>query len=332
MNYPKISIVTPSFNQGQYIEQTIQSVIEQNYPNLEYIIIDGGSTDNTVDIIKKYESHITYWVSEKDKGQTHAINKGFSKCTGDIFNWLNSDDYYEPGALKSVANAFSDDVVKVVCGKEIGFYDNGIEEVIHTSSVIKTTTEETIFTAIIDQPCTFFKKKDIEDFYPLHTSLHYVMDKELWIRFLSKYGISNIAQIEKILTRFRLHHSSKSVSEATGFETEFSILKAELLKRLEAPLWLIEDTRQNIPGGVTGFSFNTLDIINLNKATLLSMFAVEYATRQYVKDNWPNAKKAMQYVKDIGRLNNTNWQQYFKTVVLPVPLLKTLKTVKSKIN
>ncbi len=90
--YPKISIVTPSYNQGQYLEQTILSVIGQNYPNLEYIIIDGGSTDNSIEIIKKYERYLAYWVSEKDKGHYHAVQKGFDKSTGEIMSWLNSDD------------------------------------------------------------------------------------------------------------------------------------------------------------------------------------------------------------------------------------------------
>ena len=106
MNWPKISIVTPSFNQGQYIEETIISVLSQNYPNLEYIIIDGGSTDNTIGIIKKYESRITYWVSKLVRCQSHAINKGLNKCTGNIFNWLNSDDWYMPGVLFKATNAF----------------------------------------------------------------------------------------------------------------------------------------------------------------------------------------------------------------------------------
>ena len=101
-NYPRISIVTPSYNQGQFIEQTIRSVLLQNYPNLEYIIIDGGSTDNTVETIEKYEQYITYWVSEPDRGQSHAINKGFARCTGEIMAWLNSDDLYLPSALKSL--------------------------------------------------------------------------------------------------------------------------------------------------------------------------------------------------------------------------------------
>lgn len=104
--WPRISIVTPSYNQGQFIEETIRSVLLQGYPNLEYIIIDGGSTDGTAGIIKMYERHLAYWVSEPDRGQTHALNKGYARATGDIFGWLNTDEMYLPGTLARVGRLF----------------------------------------------------------------------------------------------------------------------------------------------------------------------------------------------------------------------------------
>src|SRR5690606_28750520 len=106
-NLPKISIITPSYNQSNFLEETILSVINQNYPNLEFFVIDGGSTDHSVEIIKQYENKIDFWVSEKDNGQSHAINKGFKRATGTIITWLNSDDVLTPGILHKIAEKFS---------------------------------------------------------------------------------------------------------------------------------------------------------------------------------------------------------------------------------
>ena len=115
VDLPRITIITPSYNQGEFIEQTIESILSQGYPDLEYIVMDGGSTDETVNILEKYEGQL-YWVSEKDRGQAHAINKGWHRATGDIYAWLNADDLLNPGALTKVAREFSDPKTHWLCG------------------------------------------------------------------------------------------------------------------------------------------------------------------------------------------------------------------------
>jgi glycosyltransferase involved in cell wall biosynthesis len=237
LNWPKISIVTPSYNQGKFIEQTILSVINQNYPNLEYIVIDGGSTDDTVEIIKKYESYITYWVSEPDKGQSHAINKGLEKCTGQIFNWLNSDDWYMPGALFTVANAFINNPrVLFVSGYENHVEQNGIVN-LYTGTFLKSSVEETIEFCEVSQPSTFFKLEAIRKVNCVSEGLHYIMDGELWIKLLLLYGQDQFIKLDKVLVNFRLHLNSKTVSNAVvnNFWLERSNIILDLQRSIALP-------------------------------------------------------------------------------------------------
>jgi len=230
-NFPKITIITPSFNQGQFLEQTIISVLNQNYPNLEYIIIDGGSKDNSVDIIKKYAAKITYWTSEPDKGQSEAINKGLRIATGDIINWLNSDDYYEPETLFKVAEGFRNPSITSVLGRSHLF--RGEREIVynsHGTDVYAGNLAKTIGWARMDQPETFFRKSAVDKMGLLDTRLHYLMDRDWWIKYLFLFGLDGIHIIPDILVNFRLHADSKTVSQASNFQIDHDTFYYSLAK------------------------------------------------------------------------------------------------------
>ncbi|MDQ0640903.1 glycosyltransferase involved in cell wall biosynthesis [Pedobacter sp. W3I1] len=204
---PKISIITPTFNQGQFIEQTIISVLNQNYENLEYIIIDGGSTDNTLDIIKKYGDKLTYWISEPDFGQTDAINKGYKIATGDIINWLNSDDYLHKNALKNISNSFLKHDVLAVTSIVNNFDNNGSWEEV---TPFFSEKQDYIAKGFNNQPGTFFKKEIWDFFSPLPNQLHFTMDQYIWFCFwltqdASAFKIENYTSVY-----FRRHENSKT--------------------------------------------------------------------------------------------------------------------------
>ena len=219
MNYPKITIVTPSYNQGNFLEKTIRSVLDQNYPNLEYIIIDGGSTDHSVEIIKRYEKHLTYWVSEKDKGQSHAINKGLARYTGDIFNWLCSDDYLEAGSLMYIAEAFlSDKNIHCYSGKLRQFSSSGT--VGYYGNMLMPSWEDTLRLRVLKQPSVFFSRTAIDKMGPLNEGLHYSMDADWLYRFLFLFGQENILEDDFLVAHYFLHDGSKTGSQIPGFIKE----------------------------------------------------------------------------------------------------------------
>ena len=206
--WPRISIVTPSLNQGLFIEETIRSVLLQGYPDLEYIVIDGGSTDDSVEIIKKYERWLTFWVSERDRGQSHAINKGFSKASGEIYSWLNSDDYLMQNALRNVALAYNP-------SEEGGAWCGGGLRVDLNDKVLRKIWPNRLEPeAIADwqksnyaQSACFFSKEAWQKCGPLAEDLYYTMDLDLWIKIAKTFSI---VKVNGLLSADHVHEKAKT--------------------------------------------------------------------------------------------------------------------------
>jgi len=184
--FPKISIVTTSFNQKQFIERTILSVLNQNYPNLEYIIIDGGSTDGSISIIKKYEKYLTFWVSEKDRGQSEGLNKGFKRATGEIVGWQNSDDIYLQGSFLKIVNLFKKSLkTDVVYGNRFDIDEN--ENIIRESIFTKFSKIVYQYDGIsLGTQSTFWRRELFSKIGYLDTDLHFAMDYEFFLRMATK--------------------------------------------------------------------------------------------------------------------------------------------------
>lgn len=231
--WPRVTIVTPSYNQGQFIEETIRSVLLQNYPNLEYIIIDGGSSDNSVEIIKKYSSYLTYWISEPDRGQSHAINKGWKMATGEIVAYLNSDDTYCPNAISTAVNYLdTHQDISMIYGDCL--FINEESENIHLSPIEEFDFQRLVFCNFIPQPAVFFRKNVINEIGFLDESLHMAMDYDLWVRIGLKYNVKYLA---KTLANFRMHKSNKSQVGPDLMSSCADILKIQnkLFNRTDLP-------------------------------------------------------------------------------------------------
>lgn len=206
--YPRISIVTPSYNQGQFIEETIRSVLLQGYPNLEYIIIDGGSTDETLEIIQKYEQYIAYWVSELDEGQADGINKGFIKATGDLIAWQNSDDYYYPDAfIYAVQGALHFREYDVLYGSRNFFNLDGKGSITKDNHMSTFALEKMIPNTNISNQSAFFRRKIFQEGHLIDKSFNHCMDHEFFWRLIFQ-GYKFIF-IPEINACYRLHPDCK---------------------------------------------------------------------------------------------------------------------------
>ena len=248
MTAPLVSILTPSFNQARYLETTIQSVLSQDYPRLEYIIVDGGSTDGSVGIIKKYSGRLAWWVSEKDRGQTDAINKGFAHAMGGIFAWINSDDTYEPRAVGQAVKYLTEHpevgMVYADCN-----YINEDGRAIGRFPAAQTDLPRLRRGYVhIPQQTVFFRADLWKQVGPLNPSFYFAMDYDLWTRIAARSELKYIAG--QAWANFRIHTSGKTIAADDRCWPEMlrvhyrdggsffaPIVAKYYIRKLVAPLW-----------------------------------------------------------------------------------------------
>lgn len=329
-NLPRITIITPSFNQGKYIEQTILSVLEQDYPNLEYIIFDGGSSDETVQIIKKYEKQLACWVSEPDKGQSDAINKGLKRATGDVFNWLNSDDLLEKGALHEVGKAFAENDILSFNGVCRTFNDGNYSNTVNTTyTSFLMSAEKTLAKVSMGQPSQFYSLKAVREVgNSVNTSLSHSMDKELWCRFLFRFGTDKVKFTNSVLSSFRLHGESKTVSLYELFRKDDYSIYNSIFEQFNAP-----DFLKNF---VLKHEFNknyknTWHEGVVNPELLFAYFAVRFATEYYTLGEYENCRKCLLYARKNGYPIDSNFLSLFgKVMLLPTPVINLARKIKNR--
>lgn len=245
---PLVSIITPSFNQARFLERTIQSVLTQDYPRIEYGIVDGGSTDGSVDLIQKYQSRLAWWVSEQDKGQTDAINKGFNRANGDIFAWINSDDTYNPGAVTAAVKYLMEHPDVAMVYADCNFIDEE-DRVIGKFNAAQTDYRRLRQGYVhIPQQTMFFRAQYWRELGPLDPSFYFAMDYDLWTRIAAHAPIKYFPG--KNWANFRIHTASKtSLADERGWQEMikvhyrdgggfFSPIVAKYyLRKLIGPLW-----------------------------------------------------------------------------------------------
>ena len=211
-----VSIVTPSYNQAAFLEQTIRSVLDQDYGELEYFVVDGGSTDGSLDIIQKYDNLLTAWLSEKDSGQGEAINKGMKRARGEIVAWLNSDDTYMPGAIAAAVQAFASHPEAVLVYGDTRAVDQN-NRALNVLRYRQLTLEDLLCFQIIGQPAVFMRRSAFEVAGGLDPSYHFMLDHQLWIK-LAQQGA--MVHVDQTWASARYHLQAKNRAQAPGFARE----------------------------------------------------------------------------------------------------------------
>ncbi len=237
--WPKVSIVTPNFNYGRFLEATIRSVLLQGYPNLDYVVIDAGSMDDSVNIIRRYERWLTYWESVPDGGQSHAINKGSLNCTGEIFNWINSDDRLAPGALGELGSIWTQEQPHVLIGRCLAIEgENGaILHDLQPKPPKRPLDFLTPYRVVMPQPSTFLSLSTFRELGRANEDLHCLMDWELYLKLVNRLRDGmRVATTTAVLSCFQNHPASKSNQQGPVFRREAE----QVLDALRPQLPLIE--------------------------------------------------------------------------------------------
>jgi|GEM_PF-882281 len=310
---PKISIVTPSFNQGRFLEECITSVLEQDYPDFEYIIIDGGSTDNSLDIISAHQPYLAYFVSESDKGQSSAISKGFKKAKGELVAWLNSDDYYLPGAFKKVAEAYGrDPEASFYFGNGFRVDSMGMKKSRYFEGETVHFNRDALLYCLnyILQPATFINASYLNKVHFLDEDLHYGMDTDLWLK-LSKEKMP--AFVPETLAVSREYEDTKT---STGSFQRAEELRQIALRHTGQPmtpgvlLYFLDTLRRFIVQEKSPFpqQFNLeVDRFSRQAACLMSDFDINCTGfpygEEYQKEqtNWSKSVKQIRDLSDLLR-------------------------------
>jgi glycosyltransferase involved in cell wall biosynthesis len=245
---PLVTIVTPSYNQGRFLEATLRSVLDQDYPNIEYLVVDGASSDDSVEIIRRYADRLTWWVSEKDSGQSEAINKGLRRARGEIVGWLNSDDVYRPGAVAAAVAAFrAHPEAGVVYGDALAIDADG--KPFNLMRARQYSLPDLMAFNIICQPAAFMRRSVLEQVNFLNPAYHLLMDNLLWMDMAHK---ASIVYVPQTWAAARYHDQAKNRTRGAAYGREAHVLIDDLRGRPEfAPAFAAADRR--IRAGVERF-------------------------------------------------------------------------------
>jgi hypothetical protein len=289
---PTVTIVTPSYNQADFLESTIRSVLGQDYPELEYLIVDGGSKDGSVEIIKRYADHLAWWVSERDAGQAEAINKGLRRAHGEVVAWLNSDDIYLPGAIQQAVDAFHEHpTAGLVFGDAITMDAQG--KPISRLSFGDWGLLDLVSFRIICQPAVFMRRAVLEKSGYLESSYHYMLDHHLWIRMARcasiRYtggGMDDSSNAAAALWAAARHHpGAKNVAQAPGFSRE----TMQILEWMESQpdlMPLIEQNRKRVLAGAYRLNARYLLDGGLPAQALAAYWQALLASPAYALKHW----------------------------------------------